>query len=821
MNPASILVVEDEAIVAMEIKERLKAMGYALAGVAASGEQALELAQNGRPDLVLMDIRLQGDMDGITAAREIRKRFHLPIIFLAAHSEDATLDRAREVEPHGYILKPFHDQELRSAIEIGLYKHRAEEEMRRLNRLYDVLSQVNQAVVRAEQREELFAAVCRLVVERGRMDLAWIGCLDEATLQVRPVAGFGNHNDLLDKAAFDLQGLPGAGGNPVMAIREGRPFVCNDCSKESCLYPGGLAPRMFGFVSCASFPLRFQAEVFGALNICVAEPGYFREREIRLLEEVALDISFALDKIDENGRRKLAEKALAESEAKFRSYIENSPLAVFVADREGRLVDVNPAATRLLGYDAAALTGMNIVSLHPEEDRPKVLLDFSSLLEKGRIEGEYRLKRRDGGLVWVWLQAVMTADRRSLGYIRDITETRRSEEERTRVETQLRQAQKMEALGTLAGGIAHDFNNILGIISGYSEMAQADAADPALVREDLHEVLKAADRAKSLVRQILAFSRSSEQEKRPVQVGLIVREALKMLRATLPATIEVKYNITSRAVVLADPTQVHQVLMNLCTNSAHALGSAPGVLEVDLADVRLEPGSIPADSLLNLGPHVKLTVKDTGCGIDPAVADRIFDPFFTTKEKGVGTGLGLSVVQGIVQSHGGAITLESAPGKGAAFHVFFPAIREAEESQPVSEVSLPRGEESILVVDDEPMLARVVKQMLERLGYRVEVRTSGLDAIDVFRQRLADKPFDLIITDMTMPHLTGIDLIRALRSFRHDLPVIICTGFNDRLEGEAFETTGIQGLLMKPVILKDLACLVRKVIDARSRKSPA
>jgi CheY-like chemotaxis protein len=214
---------------------------------------------------------------------------------------------------------------------------------------------------------------------------------------------------------------------------------------------------------------------------------------------------------------------------------------------------------------------------------------------------------------------------------------------------------------------------------------------------------------------------------------------------------------------------------------------------------------------------VKLTVKDTGCGIDPSVLGRIFDPFFTTKEQGVGTGLGLSVVHGIVRSHGGDITVESAPGEGAAFHVYFPAIKVAEKSPPVLPASLPRGDESILVIDDEPLLAKVVKQMLERLGYRVEILTSGPDALELFRQKLPDKPFDLVITDMTMPHLTGADLAMALQDLQPGLPVILCTGFSDRLEGQGSKISGIQGVLMKPVILKDLACLVREVLDRAAR----
>jgi PAS domain S-box-containing protein len=310
MNQSCILVVEDEAIVAMDIEDRLTAMGYQLGGAAASGEQALALAEAGHPDLVLMDIRLQGAMDGIVAAEEMRRRFHVPVIFLTAYSEEATLERAKLAEPYGYVLKPFNDRELKSAIEIALYKHQAEEEIRRLNRLYDVLSQVNQSVVRIELREELLSTVCRLAVERGAIDLAWIGWLDEDTSRINPVAYFGKQSQILSEADFFADDRPEGQGTPGKAIREGEPFVCNECSRDVCLYPVAKQPALFGFKSCGSFPLRFQGQVCGALNLCIVEPGFFRERETGLLTEVAMDISFALDKIEGNARREHAEAGI-------------------------------------------------------------------------------------------------------------------------------------------------------------------------------------------------------------------------------------------------------------------------------------------------------------------------------------------------------------------------------------------------------------------------------------------------------------------------------------------------------------------------------
>jgi PAS domain S-box-containing protein len=514
--------------------------------------------------------------------------------------------------------------------------------------------------------------------------------------------------------------------------------------------------------------------------------------------------------------RKASEAALQESEAKFRSYIEHAPLAVFVSDREGRLLDFNPAGKKLLGYDSATLTGMNILDLQPQEEREKVLLGFTTLLEKGHVEGEYRLKRRDGSLTWVWFQAVMITDKLSLAYCQDIAERKKAEEERTRVETQLRQAQKMEALGTLAGGIAHDFNNILGIIIGFTEVAKFESGEGSPLLSNLDEVLNASKRAKELVKQILAFSRRSEQEKMPLRLGMIVKEAMRILRPSLPSTIEIKTEVLSKTTVLADPNLMHQVLMNLCTNAAHAMQNEFGILKVRLTDIVLGNESVSSRENLRPGRYVALSVEDSGHGIDPAIIDLIFDPFFTTKQLGEGTGLGLSVVHGIVESHGGTIKVESTPGKGTTFTVLIPAMEaDYELKQLEIAVALPRGQERVLVVDDEPLLAEMVKRMLETQGYDVVSRTSGIEALEAFRHQPAEKHFDLVITDMTMPLITGGDLARELSALQPAVPIILMTGFGKKIDAARAKELGIRGFLIKPVTLEELARTVRTLLDER------
>jgi PAS domain S-box-containing protein len=393
----------------------------------------------------------------------------------------------------------------------------------------------------------------------------------------------------------------------------------------------------------------------------------------------------------------------------------------------------------------------------------------------------------------------------------DITEIKSMEQERRHTEAQLRQAQKMEAIGTLAGGIAHDFNNILSAILGYSELALDDALHGQPSANYIREILKAGGRARDLVYQILTFSRQTESEAKPIMVQPIVKEAMKLLRASLPSTIEISGDIGSSAIVEADPIQIHQVIMNLCTNAGHAMRPTGGTLNVILSEETLASDFPDHQPAVLPGEYLKIAVSDTGPGIDPEILDRIFDPYFTTKEKGEGTGMGLAVVQGIVQNCHGFVTLETAPGEGTCFNVYLPVIHMDEPVQTKVKVAIPGGHEHILFVDDEPPLADLSKQILERMGYRVTIKTSSSEALELFKSDPAS--FDLVITDMTMPHMTGDVLTHKLKALRPDIPVIVCTGYSEKVTQEIIDRLKIRALIMKPIIRDELLLTVRQVID--------
>lgn len=524
--------------------------------------------------------------------------------------------------------------------------------------------------------------------------------------------------------------------------------------------------------------------------------------------------------------RRRAEEELRERQAELQSILRAAPVGIgMVIDRV--ILEANDTLCRMTGYNREELLGQGARMLYPtQEDFTHVGQEkYRDIAKSGIGTVETRWQRKDGSIIHILLSsaALDAADlSRGVTFMAlDITEAKRAEQEKLKADAHLRHVQKMEALGTLAGGVAHDFNNILGIIIGYAEIASWRSEAQEGIKKNLEQVLKAAHRAKDLVRQILAFSRASEQEKKPVQISIIVKEALKMLRASLPATIEIRSRFADGSVIMGSPTEIHQVLMNLCTNSAHAMREHGGVLEVTVAGVRLETEADAAPWGLRPGPYVELAVKDTGSGMDQATIERIFDPFFTTKGPGEGTGLGLAVVHGIVERHSGAVQVESEPGKGSCFRVLFPVI---EERQPATDApptaALPRGRERILVVDDEPLLAEVTQEILTGLGYRVDVETSPVEALKTLQSRGPEAAFDLLITDMTMPHWTGADLVRELRSRQMDLPVILCTGFSDRVDAQRAVELGMQGFLMKPVVAKNLAELVRQVLDEGHPKNP-
>lgn len=453
-------------------------------------------------------------------------------------------------------------------------------------------------------------------------------------------------------------------------------------------------------------------------------------------------------------------------------------------------------------------------AVHPQEQER--LLTHQSEANVAGFQGECRIVRPDNSIRWVRIRTfpLKNPDGDILylaGVAEDITEQKSLEEALTKTERQFRQSSRMEAIGTLAGGIAHDFNNILTAILGYTELALATVAKGSRTQRNLQEVLTAGHRAKHLVLQILAFSRQTGQGKKPTPIHMIIREALKLLRATIPSTIEIRQSLKTEATILADPTQMHQVIINLCTNAEYAMRETGGILKISLKDVEVTEDLARMISGLQVGPHVQLTVKDSGTGMTSEILERMFDPFFTTKPIGEGSGMGMAVAHGIITGHGGAIVVDSVVNKGTKIEVYLPTIPTPVWERVMDHGPIPIGKETILFVDDEETIVHLGKELLTQLGYTVEVYTNSVEALGAFRHD--PHRFDLVITDQTMPVLTGEALSRELLQIRPDLPIILCTGFSHIMSAEKAKALGIQAYLMKPLAIRDLVPIIRHVLD--------
>jgi PAS domain S-box-containing protein len=517
----------------------------------------------------------------------------------------------------------------------------------------------------------------------------------------------------------------------------------------------------------------------------------------------------ALGIIRDISNRKMAE----EERIRLAAAMEQASDNIIITDKDEQILYVNPSFERLTGFTREEIVGSDFRILRSGKHDERFYTEMWETVSSGEVwTGRVSGRMKNGTLRE--FETRISPIRDGSGEIVNFVSVNRDVTHEVALESQLLQAQKMEAIGTLAGGIAHDFNNILTAIIGYTELSMSVIPKDASIRKHLTAVLDAGLRAKDLVSQILAFSRQSDSSRTLVRVSSMVKEVLKLIRATLPASIELRQEIQSdEAEICADPTQIHQVLMNLCTNAADAMMEKGGTLGVRLVEVELEPEMVERYLDLNRGPYLRLTVTDTGQGIDPEVMERIFDPFFTTKGPGKGTGMGLAVVHGIVKSHGGFITVHSELGKGTTFDAYFPLIMSGNAPAPEATVTLPGGNERILFVDDEPGLVDLGQRMLKSLGYDVTPITNAILALETFST--TPYKFDLVIADQAMPGLTGEELAKELMHIRPDIPIILCTGFREVIPQKTAKAMGIREFVMKPFVIMNLAETIRRVLDGR------
>ena len=552
-------------------------------------------------------------------------------------------------------------------------------------------------------------------------------------------------------------------------------------------------------------PPFWKTDLFALLMACIA------------ILVIAVTVAYLIKLNREITERKKVERALRESEKKYRDLFENIFDIYYHTDQVGRITLISPSIERYFGYSANEITGRNIKDFYVD---PEERTRFIELLGRDGFVNNFeaRVRRKDGSVIWLSTNAKPLSDENGAligveGISRDVTELKHLETEKNKLESRLFQSQKMESIGTLAGGIAHDFNNILSPIMAYSELILMDLPPDNPIRDNMQSIYKAGERARDMVKQILTFARKGKEERNPVKASMIVEESVKFIRSTIPSTIEIQYSLeTENDTILVDPTQVNQILMNLCTNAAQAMRDKGGKLTINLTNIMIEPGPDTPTTGLSPGHYLKLSVGDTGPGIPSDIIDKIFEPYFTTKAPGEGTGMGLALIHGIVKSYGGEILVTSKIGEGTVFQVLLPVVEQETSSTTAPEAEVPKGDERILLVDDEKAARDTLQAMLERLGYRVTAASNGLEALNAFKAGPGN--FDLVITDQTMPALTGKDLTVELQIIRPEVPIILCTGFSDLIDADSARNLGIRAFLMKPIVMREMAGIIREILDS-------
>ena len=511
-------------------------------------------------------------------------------------------------------------------------------------------------------------------------------------------------------------------------------------------------------------------------------------------------------------RRKQAEEALKRSHRRFLTVLNSIDSNIYVADMQThKVLFMNKHMIDDFGQD---MTGDDCWAAFRCQSEPCSDCVSDQLIDEDGKPTDVYVWQEKHPVTGRWyinhVRAIEWTDGRLVRFqiATDITELKKKEDD-------LRQAHKMDALGTLAGGIAHDFNNILSAIFGYTELSIDDVEKGSHLEDNLNEIFKAAKRAKDLVNQILTFARQSDDELKPIRVDLIVKEVIKFMRSSIPSTIDLRQNIASDSLILGDSTQIHEILMNLCSNAAYAMEEGSGILEVSLKDITIGGTSGKVLPGLQPGNYMELKVSDTGTGIPADIIQAVFEPYFTTKPAGEGTGMGLAMVHGMVTNHGGKIAVDSKLGQGSVFTIYLPVTRKRTTHDTGKPERLPAGTERILFVDDEAAITRMTSQVLKRLGYQVTIRTSSLEALELFKSK--PNEFDLVISDMTMPNLTGDLLAIELMNIRPDIPVILCTGYSKKISDESATRIGIKALIYKPLVKAELAQVIRSVLN---RKQP-
>ena len=799
-NMIEILVVEDSPTQAEQLRFILEAGGFGVS-VASNGKEALAHLLTHQPDIVVSDI-IMPEMDGYELCKQIRTNPNhrdIPVVLVTTLSDPTDVIKGLEVGATNFITKPYDEKFLISRIQYLIANRDLRKDSKAEMGISVYFSGQNYHIT--AERLQILDLLLSTYENAYRQNCELLAIQEELTAL----------NERLEETVQERDAEIAERKKTEGALRESE-----ERYREQNAVLQGMNRIFRETLACDS------EQELGRICLDVAEKiteskfGFIGEiGPDGLLHDIAISETGweMCTMYDKTGHRRppgnfriegLYGRVLRDGKSLLVNDPSTHPDSIGVPDghpqltsflgiplaREGQTMGMIAVANREGGYSQEDLESLESLSLAIVEALVRKRAEQALKIAHNELEG--RVEER-------------TEELRQ-AYNRLTEETREKEQ----LEQELRQAQKIEALGTMSGGIAHDFNNILAAIIGFTELLEGHTSEGSRDAHHLHRIMEAGIRGRELVRQMLTFSRKAEQEKKPLALSSIVKETVKLLRATTPSTIGIRVNASKEALVLGDPTQIHQVLMNLCTNAVYAMQEKGGNLDIELSDYTVSPSNGDPQGIAP-GLYVKLIVRDTGTGIPADIMDKIFDPFFTTKGVGEGTGLGLSVVHGIVKQHDGSITVISELGKGSTFTVYFPRITGDLKADALHGDETPTGSERILFVDDEEALVEMGEDILAELGYEVTSRMSSRDALGLLEED--PSRFDLVITDQTMPEMTGVDLAKEILALRADMPIIMCTGFSHTVDADKAKTAGIKAFAMKPLTKKEIARTIREVLD--------
>ena len=690
----------------------------------------------------------------------------------------------------------------------------AEQRVQQLNRTYSLLSDINKLIVREKVPAALLAAACRIAVETGKFRMAWVGLFDAATRHLDSVASAGCVEGYTDRVNIDLRDPSRLSGPAATCLRSGEHRICNDIERDPDYLPWRDEALRRGYRSSGGFPLKVDGKTIGVFNLYADTPQFFNPEELRLLDELAADISFAL----EVSQREDERRRMEESHARLALAVEQAAETIVITDTEGTILYANPAFEKTTGYTRAEALGQNPRILKSCKQDAEFYRRMWAVLARGEVwEGHFFNKRKDGTLYEE--EATISPVRDAAGKVVNFVAVKRDVTREAQLEAQLRQTQKMEAIGTLAGGVAHDFNNILAIISMQASLLKGTGVLSPEQISFADEISATVKRAADLTRQLLLFSRKEELQPRDLDLNQAVTDLTKMLRRVLMENIGLELKLAGQPLfVHADQGMLDQVLMNLAANARDAMPNG-GRLVIETSAVEFDGFAAAQSASARPGAFACLSVSDGGGGIPPELLPRIFEPFFTTKEAGKGTGLGLATVFGIVQQHKGWINAYSEVGKGTVFKIYLPRLAgmTAQKNAEKMLATVPSGHETILLAEDEPVLREAIRKTLAQLGYRVLEAATGHKALEVWKEHR--KEINLLLTDMVMPDgLTGKELAQRLLRENPKLKVIYMSGYTTELVGRDFPLKEGVNFLAKPFETSLLAQIIRDSLDRTPSK---